>query len=397
MATPQASATASASVGAHYIDVARTLSPQFKDRAAAAEELRMVPPESIAALRSAGLCRAFQSARFGGPELPMQTVLQIVTEIATGCPSTAWVLAVLQIHEFVLGLFPDAAQEEVFGEDPDTLVAGVLQPRSSAKKVDGGYLIEKGRWFFGSGCDHASWAFVGALVFEGEGDPEPVLMLLPPGEWQILDDWRVVGLSATGSKSITVDNAFIPEHRTLPMMPAVSGEAGRGKAALYQSGFVPMLALNVTGPALGAARTAIDLFRDQAQHRTIPFTTEPQIEARQTYRQLAEAMTKTDIAYLLLDRAAESVRLAAESGRIMEYQARARVRVDSSYAVRQCLEAIETLYLASGGGVLQQSHPLGRLQRDVHAMDLHGALVLEPNLELYGAIALGQNSPSTFV
>lgn len=401
MATVQASAHASAKDGAkstlHLIETARSLASRFRERAEEAESARCIPAASITELQEAGLCRVYQSARYGGPELPMQTVLQIVTEIAKGCPSTAWVLAVLQIHEFLLGLFPEQAQDEVFGEDPDTLVAGVVQPRTSARRVDGGYLIEEGRWVFGSGCDHASWAIVGALVQEGDGPPEPTVMLVPPGEWRILDDWNVVGLSATGSKSLTVENALVPEHRTLRMGAAIAGEAGAGRTGLFRSAFVPMLALNVTGPAVGATHAAIEIFKNGIGKRPIPFTSEPQVAARQTFRQLAEAMTKRDVASLLLDRAAASVRAAADAGQQLDYPLRARVRVDSAYAVRQCVEAIETLFLASGGGVLQRSHPLQRLQRDVHAMALHGALVLEPNLELYGAIALGQASPSPFV
>jgi 3-hydroxy-9,10-secoandrosta-1,3,5(10)-triene-9,17-dione monooxygenase len=383
---------------AALLETARALAPRLRERIPAAEEHRRLPEENIEDLRAAGLIRVFQASRFGGPELPMQSVLKLVTEVARGCPSTAWVLAVLQIHEWIMGLYPQRTQNEVFGADPDVRIAGVLQPRTSAERVEGGYAIAKGRWPFGSGCDFGHWALVGALETREGAPPEPLLFLIAPGEWGIHDDWHVVGLRGTGSKSLTVEDVFVPEHRVISMAAAIRGELAAGRPALYRSAFVPMLALNVTGPAIGAARTAVEAFESHIKGgRPIPFTLEPQIAARQTHRLLGEAMIKIDAAELLLGRAAESVRQAAEAGITLDVRMRARARIDSAWAVRQCVEAIELLYLAGGGGVLQESHPLQRLQRDVHAMNLHGALNLDANLELYGAITLGQPSPSSFV
>jgi 3-hydroxy-9,10-secoandrosta-1,3,5(10)-triene-9,17-dione monooxygenase len=73
----------------------------------------------------------------------------------------------------------------------------------------------------------------------------------------------------------------------------------------------------------------------------------------------------------------------------MELVRRARARMDCAHAVRQCLEAVETLYLASGGSGIADSNPTQRAWRDVHAINMHGALNLQTNQEMYGRILLG--------
>jgi 3-hydroxy-9,10-secoandrosta-1,3,5(10)-triene-9,17-dione monooxygenase len=74
---------------------------------------------------------------------------------------------------------------------------------------------------------------------------------------------------------------------------------------------------------------------------------------------------------------------------MMAFTKRARVRMDCAWAARQCLEAVETLYLASGGSGIAESSVLGRAWRDLHAVNMHGLLNLETNLEMYGRVVLG--------
>lgn len=380
------------------IAAAQAHAAALRARAQEAEGLRRVPDESIALLCRDGFFRVYQPRRFGGSEIPMQSVLQAISALAEGCASTAWVTAVLQIHAFLLGLFPRAAQDDVFGTDAQALIAGVLQPRGTLVAAPGGYRLSGGPWPFASGCDHAQWAILGAMI-EGSG-AEPAMVLVPMREVEIRDDWFVSGLKATGSKSLMVASATIPAHRVLGFGHAFGGghpESGAGEAPLFRSAAIPMLALNVTGPALGAARATLDDFLRHIANRRMAFSGEPQTQAPETHRQVAEAKIKIDIAGMLLDRAAGAMRDAAEAGTPMALEPRARVRLEAAYAVRQCVEAVETLFLASGGGVLQETHPIQRAQRDVHAMNVHAVLPLDTNLALYGSIALGLKPNTLFV
>jgi 3-hydroxy-9,10-secoandrosta-1,3,5(10)-triene-9,17-dione monooxygenase len=82
---------------------------------------------------------------------------------------------------------------------------------------------------------------------------------------------------------------------------------------------------------------------------------------------------------------------------MMAFADRARARMDCAHAVRQCLEAVETLFLACGGSGLAEANPVQRAWRDLHAINMHGALALETNQEMYGRILLGLEPNTTLI
>jgi 3-hydroxy-9,10-secoandrosta-1,3,5(10)-triene-9,17-dione monooxygenase len=150
------------------------------------------------------------------------------------------------------------------------------------------------------------------------------------------------------------------------------------------------LALAITPAALGMAEAALAAFKERLPGREIAYTEhEIQIDSPTTHRQVADAATRIHVARLLLHRCADDIEAAAARGEMMELTARARVRMDCAHAVRQCMEAVEILYLASGGSGISQTNPVQRAWRDLHAVNMHGALTLETNQVMYGRILLG--------
>ncbi len=139
--------------------------------------------------------------------------------VAAACPSSAWVLGVVGVHNWQLALFPEQAQVDVWGDDPSTLISSSYAPTGKITRAEGGYRVS-GRWSFSSGCDHCRWVFLGGMVPpEAEGKPpEMRTFLLPRSDYRIDDTWHVAGLKATGSKDIVVEDAFVPEHRTHRMI-----------------------------------------------------------------------------------------------------------------------------------------------------------------------------------
>ena len=165
--------------------------------------------------------------------------------LAEGCMSTAWVYGVIAVHPFQLGLFDARAQQDVWGEDDSTIVSSSYQPVGKVERVDGGFRLS-GRWGFSSGCDHCAWMFLGALIppLEPGGPPEMRTFLLPRSDYQIVHDWTVFGLQATGSHGIIVDRAFVPEHRT---HRAIDGFLCKnpGHAREYRTALSPALGTGV--------------------------------------------------------------------------------------------------------------------------------------------------------
>ena len=382
---------------AEYHERIASLSTSLRERTVEAEKQRRLSQQTIDELVAAGLFRAYLPARFGGPELFMAEVLPLITQIARACPATAWVLAIMQMHIWLMGLYPQQAQDEVFRDDSDTLVCGVLQPRAMAKRVAGGYELGETTWPYSSGCDFARWATVGGLVHSDGGPPEMKVFLLPEAEYDIIDDWHVAGLRGSGSKSLATSGTFVPEHRAIKFADAITGELSKNLSALYQSSILPMLCLNLTAPPLGAAYTAIEVFINHIENRNLPFSLHKQVDSAQAHRLLGEALMQTGSAELMLECGTAMVRDTAEAGEIMPLVERNRTRVYSSGAVRQCVAAIESLFLASGGTALQDTHPLQQFNRDAKAMALHAAIAHENNLELWGASRLGKPLNSEFV
>jgi 3-hydroxy-9,10-secoandrosta-1,3,5(10)-triene-9,17-dione monooxygenase len=105
---------------------AEALVPVLRERAPRAEQLRRLPDETIADLHSSGLFRMLQPSRVGGSELPYRALFELTAVIGQGCGSTAWVLANLAAHHWLLGMWHPEAQDEIWGESPDSLISSAL-------------------------------------------------------------------------------------------------------------------------------------------------------------------------------------------------------------------------------------------------------------------------------
>src|SRR6516164_11466791 len=202
-------------VGSAVVAGVRDLLPVLRERAQETEDARVVPTVSVKAIEETGFFRLLQPARFGGHEAEPITFLSAVRLIASACGSTGWVASVLGVHAWQLALFPPPAQEEVWGDDPAARMSSSYAPTGRAEAVAGGHRLT-GRWSFSSGCDHAGWVLLGAIVTGAEGKPGDIrTFLLPRADYEIDDVWDTVGLRGTGSNDIVVDGAFVPEHRSL--------------------------------------------------------------------------------------------------------------------------------------------------------------------------------------
>ena len=225
--------TAPASAGADLGERARTLVPVLRERAAQTEELRMLPPETVAEFQAAGFFRALQPRRHGGLELAPAAFFDAVMTIGTVCASSAWVLSVLGVHSWHLGLFDRQAQDDVWAADPRALICSSYATAGEVKRVDGGYVLT-GTWPFSSGSDHCQWGFLGGIAPPEAGRPAPVgddgrawpdirTFLVPMADCTLVDNWFVAGLSGSGSKQIRVDGVFVPEYRTHRFLDVRSG------------------------------------------------------------------------------------------------------------------------------------------------------------------------------
>lgn len=177
--------------------------PVLNERAAHTEELRRIPNETVQDILSSGLYRIGVPHRFGGLDVAYGLILEAGAELGRGCGSTAWCYSLWSAHAWLVGHWPLEAQEEVFGDGPDVLCSSSLNPGNyTLEPVTGGFRLS-GQWEFSSGCDAAAWTMLGVDGADGR-----VWVLVPRSDYEIIDTWFVSGLQGTGSKDISVKDAF---------------------------------------------------------------------------------------------------------------------------------------------------------------------------------------------
>lgn len=227
-----------------------------------------------------------------------------------------------------------------------------------------------------------------------------LLTLLPMSDLTIEDDWRPSGLAGTGSNATVAEDVFIPQHRVLPLMGALTGTNLSQKTAgspLYKCAFFPFVLVNSTGAPVGMAEGAMDVFLERVPGRKITYTSWVQTEAQSTHIQVADAAVNIRAAKVLSNDLATRIRDAASAGRDLSTAERAAMRAESAHVVRLARLAVETLNSMSGASSIQLDVPIQRIFRDIEALALHAALALNTNLEVHGRVILGLDPATPFL
>ncbi|MDP2775879.1 MAG: flavin-dependent monooxygenase [Nocardioides sp.] len=375
------------------LDGVRDLLPTFRERADEAERLRVVPEASVKELEETGFFRLLQPKRFDGYEADPVTFYTAVRDIASACGSTGWVASVVGVHPWQVALFADEAQQAVWGEDTSTRLSSSYAPTGKATVTDGGYTLS-GKWSFSSGCDHCSWVLLGGLVFNEEGNVIDFKTFMVPREkYTIVDVWHMVGLSGTGSNDIVVEDQFIPEAFTLSM-----GETGQCKGPgqeqntsdLYKLPFHSIFTGTITTPIIGMAMGAYKEHVEMQQARSrAAYLGEKASKDPFAMVRIARASSEIDAAWALLTNNIREEMACVERGEKIPLSLRLKVRRDQVIGSERALEAIDTLFEASGGRALAQGTYLQRAWRDAHAGRVHAANDPERALQMYGAHEFG--------
>ncbi|GHJ17427.1 MULTISPECIES: acyl-CoA dehydrogenase family protein [unclassified Micromonospora] len=376
---------------------ASELVPLLREKAPWMDENRRIHPDVIEALTSADLLKMRVPTRYGGFESDMETVVDVIAELGRGDGSTAWTASVWAISTWMMGLFPDEVQDEVFAT-PDVRISGILSPGAVAVPTDGGYIVN-GKWSFNSGVQQSTWNTNAAVTPTEDGGMAPVMTLIRNSDLQVVDDWHTSGMRGSGSVTTIAKDLFIPKERVLQMGPVLQGQHMsklNADSPIFKAPFMPTACATISAPALGLAMGAKDVFLERLPGRKITYTAyENQSEAPVTHLEIAEAVTKIDEVGFHAHRAARMLDTKGAAGEQWTLEERARVRLDLGAACQRAKEAVDILVGASGGSSIYRDVPIQRIQRDVQTLNLHAILHPSTNLELYGRIVcgLGPNTP----
>lgn len=385
--------------GAELLQRAEKLTPDLAARSGDTAARRSLLPENLAALEEAGFFRCLLPVRWGGFETDPEDFFTIVQTIGAACPSTGWVLSVVGVHNWQLALFPLEAQQEVREGTGKNLIASSYMPVGKVKAAPGGFRLS-GTWGFSSGIDHCGWVFLGAMVPAEGGRRDLRTFLVPRGDITIVDDWQVTGLEGTGSKTVVVEDRFVPEHRTHRfrdgfMQDSPGNEINPG--LLYRIPFGQMFIRAVTSGGLGMLAGALDAFLDVQRSRVARSL--GQAVATKPPVQLAAARAALTLRQLRLGLREQFTRMRAElqAGRPLSMDDRVLWRYEAATVTPRCTAAVDELFKASGGSALFHTNPISRYFNDIHAAGAHYANnPWDPGCNL-GRTLLGQDNEDHFI
>jgi indole-3-acetate monooxygenase len=375
------------------LDAIRGHRSQFEAAGDRAEELRTLPHDAVATLRSLGLFWLKTPAELGGTPLSPMEFGAVIEELAYIDTSTAWAAMIgAGCCGLASGWLPEVGVKRIFPEPtagPLPVVAGQLVPRGAGTPVTGGYLVS-GRWGFSSGIVHADW-LIGAFKADGASDGagaagtgfgRMVVFLIPKEEAEVIDNWHVAGLQGTGSLDFSVDGVFVPEELTYDL-----GSAAVRGGDLFRLGMPAFVSNEVPPLAIGLARRAIDDMIELAT-RTARFPGGPTVSERAVFhKELGRAETRVRAAKAVHTDAMAAAWESAKAGLTPPEEQQLAVTTASVYAVETCADVVADLFRYGGARALALSNPMQRHLRNSLAARQHVALS-EENYEAAGRYLL---------
>ncbi len=380
-------------------DAVRSLVPMIRENAQEGERIGCLPPPTLKALAEAGAFRLSVPLEFGGYAFGARDLAEIVSEIASGDGSAAWITMIGSGFARVMLTFPEQAVRDVYGlvpewQGPVVASASLFSEKiQRARKVAGGYIVEAGgKWGFGSGCKHAAFVVVGVQLDDVRG-----MVLLERGQYEIVDDWKVMGLCGSSSNSVRVtQEIFVPDHRfaNLADMPAGLDSLRHRYAGLGFSldglGLMLIVAMETMAITLGMARGAFDCFIEQCETKkpfNLPYNTLAETPSIEVVAGKTRAMINA--AQALIYSRADHIDRKAAAGEAFTPAEESEIMMDFVHAGNVCGAAIDMIQIALGSFTVSLANPIQRFARDCRVALTHGSTRLDPVAEISGRQLMG--------
>jgi len=355
------------------------LAEQIRAASDEIERSRRIPPGIAQAIKDADVFGMAMPRAWGGPELDPLTQFRVIEALAMAEGSVGWCAMIGCDGGYVTAFLDQDVARAMY---PDVLVAtgAAATTTGQAVRVPGGYRVS-GRFPFVSGCQHCEWVWLGCIVVDngvpradGNGVPETRQCVLPLSQCEILDTWHTTGLRGTGSNDVVVRDVYVEEQRTFSFQdPKLVNRPG----PLYAFPF--MFIAKGPAPALGIARHAIDAVIESAAAKPARrYTVGERIEGPKKLRDDVYVQEAVGRAETLLSAARAyyfdvmgDLWATLVDGRQPSDKQIALFTTAFPHVVGVCVEVVQLVYKAGGGGAVYQKGPLDRCLRDALTMNQH--------------------------
>lgn len=377
---------------------ARELIPHLKQAGPGHDANKRISDDIARSLREAGFFRICQSAENGGYGMRPSVLWRVAREIARGDSATAWILSLAGLHPWMAGMFPVAAQDEVFSGGKDAVVIALTGNvgRGVDAALDGEHYRISGKWTYASGVDVADWAAVLVEVPTKEGEKEQRLLLVPRASFRIdHESWNVFGMQGTGSKDVYLSDERVPAYRTLRWLDVQRSQVPgveRNRGPMYRIPHTSLFVMSVAAPIVAVASGLLDIYIETVKKRIPAGLSSPQTEDRFSLAELGKAASRIDMAFNQLMHDVDEMWDQAVAGVEFSIEQRTRYRTNGSTICDTALAASNDLVRNLGGSLLPLG-PVERYFRDLHSMAAHFLMQANPSAELYGRALLGLALP----
>jgi 3-hydroxy-9,10-secoandrosta-1,3,5(10)-triene-9,17-dione monooxygenase len=365
---------------------AKAIAATLVDRQAETEQRTFYAQDTHDEFAAAGFYRLLVPRGYGGYEFGPDTFLRVAIELARGCPSTGWMYLFGAAHALpVASLFQEDAQDELFA-DGDFICPATVAPAGSAERVDGGWNIS-GVWSYSSGSPYSTHFLGHTLVPQGEGEPPaPLMFIVPRSAYKRLNDWgEQLGLRGSGSHSVQIDNAFVPDRFTindhLSQLSIAGGTPGQvlHRSTMYGGGPLSFMLLELGALAVGIAQGALDAYEELMTSRTTIYppivlrTEDPDYQLH-----YGEATGKISAASAALFGAVQQWNDLCEQGpAAFTREEEWRLATISREVIRLCWDAVEgELFPTAGSSAIRHGARIERVWRDLSMLHGHAGYAI---------------------
>lgn len=374
--------------------LSKVLAGKLHGRIQEGETLRRQPDETVQDIIDSGLATILKPIRFGGHELSLDVLADTTIEVAKENPAAGWCYTFIVVHQWMLAAWPEQAQREIWSENPTVNIATAFAPprNQNITHVEGGYRVS-GQWSFSSGIDHSEWVMATSTEISlNEGEQrERHMFLIPRSDYEIINEWHVAGLKASGSNGFVVSNVFVPAHRVISLTKwAGVGETPGMSVNQGASYHVPLycaLPICLTSAILGATIGAYETYRKGLRDRLSKASSKEAARLTHFMQRVTELSAKIDAAEGLLRKALDVIRPGGE----FNEEQRAKLHRNYSYLARSCSQVMDDMFQFSGSASIYESNLMQNYWRDVKAMSMHGYLNFDAAIEAFGTYELGLN------
>ncbi|HEY7647804.1 MAG TPA: acyl-CoA dehydrogenase family protein [Methylomirabilota bacterium] len=361
-----------------WLALAHRLGPRFAERAAAHDADDSFVAENYAELKPARVFCAHIPAELGGGGASLDDICTFLRTLASYCGSTALALS-MHTHQVATAVWRwrhdggaiEPLLRRIAAEDLILVSSGGsdwLPGSGTAVKVEGGYRVSA-RKIFSSGCPSGDVLMTAAIYDDPAAGPTVLHFPLPLRDHgvKILDTWHTMGMRATGSHDVQIDQVFVPD-------AAINARRPQGKWHLLFHLTVLIAFPIIYAVYVGVAEAARDLaVREAAKKRQDP----------DVVSLVGEMDTELATARLAL-----RAMIASAAHREPEPQATNDSLIARSLAGRAAIRTVEKAMEVVGGASFYRKLGLERLFRDIQGARYH-PLQEKRQLRYTGRLALG--------